>query len=66
MYFLFVCSTPARRFLWLHHAVRSLVGRCSSELRATFSIKVSYRVVICFSLLGISENFFLAISFVMC
>ena len=27
MDFLFLCSTPSRHLLWLHHVVRSLVGR---------------------------------------
>ena len=38
MDFLFLCSTPPRRLLWLHHAVRSSVGRWSSNLRATVTI----------------------------
>ena len=59
MIFLFVCSTPTRRLLWLHHAVIILVGIWSSDLRATFPIKVSCRVVICFLMLGISKNSFL-------
>ena len=66
MDFLFVCSTPPRRRLWLHHAVSSLVGRWSSELRATFPMNFSYRFAICFSMLGISKNVFLTVSFVMC
>ena len=66
MYFLFVCSTPPCRLLWLHHAVRSLVGIWSSDLRATFSIKDSCRVAICFTMLGISNNLFLNVSSVMC
>ena len=64
-YFLFMCSTPLHRLLWLHHVVRSLVGRWSSELFATFSIKVRCRVAICISMLGILKNFFLTVSFVM-
>ena len=66
MYFLFMCSTPPRRLLWLHHAVRNLVGRWLSDLYATFPIKVSFRVAICFLMLCILNNFFLTISFVMC
>ena len=66
MDFLFVCNTPPRCLLWLHHAVRSLVGRGLSELRATFPMKISCCVAICFSVLGISKNFFLTVSFVMC
>ena len=61
MGFLFVCSTPPRRPLWLHHAVISLVGRWSSELRATFLMNVSCRVAICFLILGISKNFLLTV-----
>ena len=38
MDFLLVYSTPPLRLLWLHHSVRILVGRWSSELRATFLI----------------------------
>ena len=63
---LFLCSTPPRRFLWLHHAVIILVGRWSSELRATFPIKFRCRVAICFSMLGILNHFFLTVSFVIC
>ena len=66
MYVLFVFSTPPRRLLWLHHAVRNLVGRWSSELSANFPIKVSCHVAIYFLMLGISNNFFLAVSFLMC
>ena len=66
MDFLFVCSTLPRHLLWLHHSVRSLVGRWFSELCATFPIKVSCRVVIYFSMLGISKNSFLTVSFLMC
>ena len=66
MYFLFVCSTPPRRLLRLHHTVRSLVGRWSSELRVTFPMNVSCRVAICFSMLGISKNFLITVSFMMC
>ena len=65
MDFLFMRSTPPRRLLWLHHAVRSLVGIWSSELRATLPIKVRCRVTIYFLMLGISKNFFLTVSFVM-
>ena len=56
MIFLFVCSTPPRRRLWLHHAVRSLLERRLSELRATFPMNVSCHVAICFSMLGISKK----------
>ena len=66
MDFLLVCSTPQHCLLWLHHAVRSLVGIYSSELRATFPINVSYHVAICFLMWGISKNFFPTVSFVMC
>ena len=66
MDFLLVYSTPPHHLLWLHHAVRSLVGRWSSELRGTFPIKFSCCVAICFSILGISNSFFLTVSFVMC
>ena len=66
MDFLFVCSTPPRRLLWLHHAVRILVVRWSSELCTTFPMNDSYRVAICFLMLGISKNFLLTVSFVMC
>ena len=66
MIFLFVCSTPPRRRLWLHHAVRSLLERRLSELRATFPMKVSCHVEIFFSMLGISTHFLLTVSFVMC
>ena len=64
--FLFVCSTHPRRLLWLHHAVISMVGRWLSELRANFPIKVSCRVAIYYSMLGISNNVFLPVSFMMC
>ena len=63
---LFVCSTPLRCLLWFHHALRSLVGGWLSELRATLPIKVSCRVAVYFSVLGISKNFFLTVSVVMC
>ena len=66
MDFLFVCITSPRRLLWLQDVVRSLVVRWSSDLRSTFPIKVNCCVAICFLILGISNNFFLAISFVMC
>ena len=66
MDFLSVRSTPPRILLWLDSAVRSLVGRWSSELRATFPIKVSCCVAIYFLMIGISNNFFLIVSFVMC
>ena len=62
----FMCSTPPRRFLWFRHDARSLMGRYLSGLRATLLIKVSCRVTICFLMLGISNNFFLTFSFVMC
>ena len=45
--------------------MKSLVGRWLSELRATLPIKVSCRFAICFSMLGISKNLFLDVSFVM-
>ena len=66
MEFLFMCSTPPRSILWLHHAVRILLGIWLSEFRATFTIKVSCRVAICFLMLGISNNFFPTAIFVMC
>ena len=66
MNFLFVCSTPPRRFLWLHHAVRSLVLRWSSEWCVTFPMNGRCRVAICFLMLVISKNFLLTVSFVMC
>ena len=53
MDFLFVCSTPPCRLLWLHHAARSLVGGCSSELRVTLPMNVSCRVAIFSSMLSI-------------
>ena len=61
-----VCSTPLCLLLWLHHMVRSLVRRWSSELRATFLIKVICPVAIFFLVLGISKNFFLTVSFAIC
>ena len=64
MDFLFVWSTPPCPLLWVHHAVISLVEIWSSNLRATFLIRVSCRVAICFSMLGISKNLFLTVSFV--
>ena len=54
--FLSVCSIHPSHLLWLHHAVRSLVGRCSSELRATFPMNVSYNVAICYLMLIISKK----------
>ena len=66
MIFLLVCSTPPNSLLWLHHVVISLVGRWSSDLRATFPIKFSCRVSIFFKMLGISNNFLLTVAFVMC
>ena len=66
MDFLFVCSTPSRCLLLLHHAVIILVGRWSSELRVTFPMNVSCCVSICFSMLGISKIFLPPVSFVMC
>ena len=65
MDFLFVCNTPPHRLLWLHHAVRSLVGRWSSELRVTFPMNVSCCVAIFSSMLSIPKNFLLTVSFVM-
>ena len=56
MYFLFVRSTPPCRLLWSHHSVRSLVGRWSSELRATFPMNVGFHVAICFSMLGMLKK----------
>ena len=41
-FFLLFCSTPPRRRLLSHHAVRSWVGIWSSLLRTTFPMKVSY------------------------
>ena len=66
MDFLLVCSTPPHHLLWLHHKVRSLVRRWSSDLCATFTRKVRCCIAICFSTLGISNNFFLIVSFVVC
>ena len=57
MDFLSVCSTPPCRILWLHHAVRILVVRWSSELCATFPMNLIFRVAICFLVLGISKQF---------
>ena len=42
--------------IWLHHSVRSFMGRWLSELCATFPTKVRCRVVIYFLVLGISKN----------
>ena len=42
------------------------MGGWSSELRATFPIKVRCRVAIYFLMLVISKNLFLTVSFVMC
>ena len=66
MDFFFMLSTTPLSLLWLHHAVRSLVGRWSSELCASFTMKVSCRYAIYFSMLGILKNFLLTVSFVMC
>ena len=57
MDFWFVCSTPVCRLLWLHHTVRRFVGICSSELYATFSMKVSCHAGIYFSNVGYIEEF---------
>ena len=65
MDFLFVCNTPPRRLLWFHHAVRSLLGIWSSELRVTFPMNVSCHVAIFSSMLSISKYFLLTVSFVM-
>ena len=56
----FVCSAPPRRFFWLHHMVRGLVGSWSSWLRTNFPMKVSCSIVICCLMLVISKNIFLA------
>ena len=56
MDFLFVCKTLPRHLLWLHHAVRSLLGRWLSELRATLPMNVSCIVAIYFLMQGISKN----------
>ena len=58
--FLFVCNTPPRRLLWLHFAVRSLVGRRLSELRVTFPMNnpIKYhhkKINICF--FGINTSY---------
>ena len=66
MDFLLVCSTPPHHLLWLHHKVRSLVRRWSSDLCATFTRKVRCCIAICFLTLGISNSFFLIVLFVMC
>ena len=66
MDFLFMFSTPPRSLLWLHHAVRSLLGRRSSELCASFTMKVSCLFAIYFLMLVILKNFLLTVSFVMC
>ena len=63
---LFVCSTPPLFLLWLHHAVIFLVGRWSSELRASLPMNVSYCIAICFLMLVISKGFLFTVSFVMC
>ena len=61
--FLVEWSTPPTRNLLLHHAVRSFVGSCSSELQVTFHMKVS-----CFAtwfwIVGISIIFWRIVSFV--
>ena len=61
-----MCSTPPHCVLWFNHSVRSFVGIWLSELRATFTIKVSCCVAIYFLMLVISEIFFLTVSFIMC
>ena len=66
MDFLLVCSTPPHHLLWLHHKLRSLVQRWSSDLCATFTRKVRCCIAICFLTLGISNSFFLIVLFVMC
>ena len=63
MDFLFVWSMPSCHLLWLHHAVRSLVGSCSSELQTFFTMKVSFHIAIRCLMLGTSKNLFLAVSF---
>ena len=65
MYFLFTCITPPCCLFFLQHAVRSLVGRWSSELSVFLPIKFSCRVAINFSMSSISKNFLLNVSFAM-
>ena len=66
MEYLFVYSKPPHRLLWFYHKVRRVWGIWSLELRATWPIKVSCRVAICFLMLGILKNFLLTVLFVMC
>ena len=54
--FLLEWRTLPHFLLWLHHAVRSLVGSCKSELRTTFPIKVSWHFAIWFWMVGMLNN----------
>ena len=66
MDFLFMFIMSPRSLFWLHHAVRSFVGGWLSKLRVAFPIKFSCHVAICFSILVISMDLFLTVSFMMC
>ena len=63
MDFLFEWITPPRFHFWLHHAVRSLVGSYKSELRTTFPIKVRWRFIIWFWMVGMLKNLSLTSAF---
>ena len=53
-------NSPKPRFrLWLHYAVRSLVGSCTSEFCTTFPIKLSWRFAIWFWMVGMLKNLLL-------
>ena len=69
--FLWEWSTPTTHRLFLHHAISTFVGICSSDLWVTYLMKVSCRLATLFWIIGISKNLqqivsFMIISYLTC
>ena len=54
--FLLEWSTPQTHHLLLHHSISSFIGSCSSQLRVTFLMKVSFCLATWFWIFGIYKK----------